>query len=75
MHQTGSAVWGPTLSPSNRLHGQLLPLTHQTQADRDDVLTTSTALRPFLRLPTSFSSSARLWGGGTQREGQELRAV
>lgn len=34
-----------------------------------DVLTTSTALRPLLRLPTSFSSSARLQGdteGGSQ---------
>ena len=41
----------------------------------DDVLTTSTALRPLLRLPTSFSSSAKLWGGGTQREGEELGLV
>lgn len=68
-------VGGSTLWPSDRQQTQAA--SPQTQAGIDDVLTTSTALRPLLRLPTSFSSSARLWGGGggTQREGEELGLV
>lgn len=65
VHWTGSAAWGLPSGP--------VPLPASPQPRRgDDVLTTSTALRPFLRLPTSFSSSARLWGdmeGGTGDEG------
>ena len=61
--------WGSTLWPSDR-QPPTQAASRQTQAGTDDVLTTSTALRPLLRLPTSFSSSARLggWGGAKGRE-------
>ena len=65
----GICSWGSTLWPSDR-QPPTQAASLQTQAGTDHVLTTSTALRPLLRLPTSFSSSARLggWGGDKGRE-------
>lgn len=59
----GICSWGSTLWPSDR-QPPTQAASLQTQAGTDNVLTTSTALRPLLRLPTSFSSSARLGVGG-----------
>lgn len=66
-------VWGSTTGPSDRQQQTQAAWTAspQTQAGVEDVLTTSTALRPLLRLPTSFSSSARLWGDMERERGAE----